>query len=213
MSLAQTLNFIVEINSDWEVSTTVNVPNQLLLYITITSGTYTLAWRGTTAAQTTSALAYNASASSIQTALESRVGIGGGNVVVSGSSSPYTLTFANTLGLVIPTYLTAAWTATTGNVQIAPIPLDLTGYDAILGAKDTNGNVLASLTTTDVPGTGKITLGTTNGLLSWIVYRAKTATWAPASGTAYYDLQLILPTSGYHAPLGRGALNILRSAL
>ena len=49
---------------------------------TATGGTYTLTWRG----QTTSAIAYNASAATIQSALEALSTVGAGNVSVAGSS-------------------------------------------------------------------------------------------------------------------------------
>ena len=50
-------------------------------------------------AQTTTPIAYNATASAVQSALESLPNIGAGNVLVSGNAGgPYTITFQNTLG-------------------------------------------------------------------------------------------------------------------
>lgn len=60
---------------------------------TPTGGTYKLAFKGAE----TSALAYNANAAAIQTALQALGTIGSGNVLVTGSG-PFTLTFASTLG-------------------------------------------------------------------------------------------------------------------
>lgn len=59
-----------------------------------TGGTFTLSY----SSQTTSALAYNASASAVQTALEGLSNLAPGDVAVSGSpGGPYTITFGGTL--------------------------------------------------------------------------------------------------------------------
>jgi hypothetical protein len=59
-----------------------------------TGGTFTLTYAG----QTTSAIAWNAAASVVQTALEALSNIAPGDVVVTGSAGgPYTLTFGGTL--------------------------------------------------------------------------------------------------------------------
>lgn len=58
-----------------------------------TGGTFTLTWSG----QTTSAIAYNATAATVQTALEALSNIAPGDVVVTGSAGgPYTLTWGGT---------------------------------------------------------------------------------------------------------------------
>lgn len=60
-----------------------------------TGGTFTLTFSG----QTTSAIAYNASAAVVQAALESLPTIGSGNVSVSGDNGgPWTVTFQGALG-------------------------------------------------------------------------------------------------------------------
>jgi len=64
---------------------------------TISGGTWTITYSG----QTTSALAYNATAATIQTALEALSNVGAGNIAVTGgpiSSGVVTLTFQNDLG-------------------------------------------------------------------------------------------------------------------
>lgn len=62
---------------------------------TPTGGTFTLTWNG----HTTSGLAFNASASAVQTALAALSGIGAGNVTVTGANGgPYTITLAMALG-------------------------------------------------------------------------------------------------------------------
>lgn len=60
---------------------------------TPTGGTYKLGFRGAE----TAALAYNANAAAITSALEALTTIGAGNVVVTGTG-PYTITFASALG-------------------------------------------------------------------------------------------------------------------
>lgn len=55
-------------------------------------------WTATYAGQTTSAIAYNASAAAVQAALEALSTVGEGNVTVTGSAGgPYTVTFAGDL--------------------------------------------------------------------------------------------------------------------
>lgn len=59
------------------------------------AGTFTLTYK----AQTTSGIAYNASAATVQTALQGLSTIGAGNATVSGSAGgPYSVIFAGTLG-------------------------------------------------------------------------------------------------------------------
>jgi hypothetical protein len=63
---------------------------------TPTGGTFTLAYWG----QTTTAIAYNANAATVQAALEALPGIGVGNVAVTGGpgpGTPYVVTFQNAL--------------------------------------------------------------------------------------------------------------------
>ncbi|HNC59273.1 MAG TPA: hypothetical protein PLP33_27850 [Leptospiraceae bacterium] len=61
--------------------------------ISATGGTFTVTYKG----QTTSALAYNASASTVQTALQGLSTIGSGNATVTLNGSTYTVTLANSL--------------------------------------------------------------------------------------------------------------------
>ncbi len=59
-----------------------------------TGGTFTLSYGG----QTTSGIAYNASASTVQSALQGLSSVGSGNMTVSGNNGgPYTITLAGTL--------------------------------------------------------------------------------------------------------------------
>lgn len=71
-----------------------NEQQTVTLNNTPTGGTFTLTFDG----QTTSAIAYNAAASAVDTALEALSTIGAGNVAVSGSNGgPYTVEFTGAL--------------------------------------------------------------------------------------------------------------------
>ena len=86
------------------------------LTVDATGGTYTLSFGG----QTTSALAFNASASTIQTALRGLSSIGGTNVAVTGSG-PYTITFSGSLANTDVALITADSTSLTGNTHTASL--------------------------------------------------------------------------------------------
>lgn len=63
--------------------------------VSATSGTYTLTYSG----QTTSAIAFDATAATVKTALEALSTIGSGNTTVTGNAGgPYTITFIGALG-------------------------------------------------------------------------------------------------------------------
>lgn len=83
--------------------------------VTATAGTYTLALNGLS----TSALAYNATAADIQSALGALGNIGQGNVTVAGSG-PFVVTFVGTMAntpLPILTVDTSSLTGTVGVVE------------------------------------------------------------------------------------------------
>lgn len=76
-----------------------------------TGGTFTLTYAG----QTTSAIAYNASAATVQSALWALSTIGAGQVSVSGSAGgPYTVTFQGTLASTDVAAMTASGASLTG---------------------------------------------------------------------------------------------------
>ena len=83
--------------------------------VTITSspsgGTFTLTYSG----QTTSAIAYNASAATVDAALEALSNIGAGDVVVTGSAGgPWTVTFATALAATNVAQMTGNGASLTG---------------------------------------------------------------------------------------------------
>lgn len=81
-----------------------------------TGGTFTLTMDGAT----TSALAYNAAAATVQTALQALATIGSGNALVTGSAGgPYTVTFASALALMDVNTLSADGTLLTGGTAPA----------------------------------------------------------------------------------------------
>ncbi len=100
---------------DKSVATVVQKANDEIQTVTITGaptgGTFTLSYGG----NTTSALAYNATAAAVQTALQALASIGAGNALVSGSAGgPYTVRFTSTLGLSNVALMTAVSSLTGG---------------------------------------------------------------------------------------------------
>lgn len=79
--------------------------------VAATAGTFTLTFSGAT----TTPLAYNATATDVQAALETLGAIGSGNVQVTGA---YTVTFVNNLGTQIMPPITADATNLTGTVTV-----------------------------------------------------------------------------------------------
>lgn len=94
-------------------------------------GTYTITWNG----QTTSAIAYNAAAATVQAALEALSNIAPGDVVVtggvgaSGGGTPYTLTWSDTLGNVAqPTTNVGSLTGGAGTAAVSTTTPGVAGY-------------------------------------------------------------------------------------
>ena len=86
---------------------------QIAVTGTPTGGTFTL----TFGAQTTSAIAYNATAATVQTALQALSSIGSGNILVTGGPLPgtaLTATFAGTMALAPESLITATGSLTGG---------------------------------------------------------------------------------------------------
>lgn len=80
--------------------------------VTATAGTFTISFMGAT----TTALAYNASAATVQSALTALGSIGAGNVTVTGA---YVVTFAGTLATTPVPAFTVDTTALTGTATVA----------------------------------------------------------------------------------------------
>jgi hypothetical protein len=79
-----------------------------------TGGTFTLTYSG----QTTAAIAYNATAAAVQTALAALSNIGAGNVTVTGANGgPYTVAFVGTLANTDVAQMTASGAGLTGGTS------------------------------------------------------------------------------------------------
>lgn len=90
-----------------------------------TGGTFTITVTVGGVAQTTAGIAYNATASAVQTAIQALSNVGAGNATVTGSAGgPYTITFADSLGAVTVTAsgagLTGGTSPAAGVTQSAP---------------------------------------------------------------------------------------------
>lgn len=84
--------------------------------MTATGGTFTISFRG----ETTGSLAYNASAATVQAALEALSSIGVGGVTVTLDTGVYTITFAGALkGQNVPAVTLATGSLTGGSATVA----------------------------------------------------------------------------------------------
>lgn len=112
-----------------------------------TGGTFTVTYAG----QTTAGIAYNASASAVQTALAALSTIGAGNVSVSGSNGgPYTVTFTGSLGsknIAAMTASAAGLTGGTPSIAMATTTGGATGHYP-------NGYIPAGIAVGKVTATG-----------------------------------------------------------
>lgn len=141
-----------------------------------TGGTFTLTFGG----QTTSAIAYNASASTVQTALQALSTIGAGNATVTGAAGgPWTVTFTGTLGNAAQTLMTASGASLTpsGSVTVANVTTGSTP-PTVTPVHTTTGvlpiNAVQSITVTGTAGTFTLTYGGQTS--SPIAYNASAAT-------------------------------------
>jgi hypothetical protein len=90
----------------------------------VTGGTFTASYGG----NTTTGVAWNAAAATLQTALQALASIGAGNALVTGGAGgPYTVTFAGTLGLTPITTMTASAAGLTGGTPAIAVASVTTG--------------------------------------------------------------------------------------
>lgn len=106
---------------------TAGTNEQQTITISATGGTFTISFGG----YTTSALAYNASASTVQAALEALASIGANNILVGLGGSVYTLTFRNALGNTNVAAVTTDATLLTGGAGTAVVATTVPGVAAI----------------------------------------------------------------------------------
>ena len=89
-----------------------------------TGGTFTISYGG----QTSAGIAYNASAATVQAALQAMSSIGAGNCTVTGSAGgPYTVTFTGTLGIQAITTITGSASGLTGGTPTIALASVTTG--------------------------------------------------------------------------------------
>lgn len=108
-----------------------NEVQQVAITGTPTGGTFTLTWDGFT----TSAIAYNAIASAVETALEALPNIGDSNVVVGGGpgpGTPYTVTFINDLASTNVPAMTATGSFTGGTTPAIAVTTPTPGISVDL---------------------------------------------------------------------------------
>lgn len=99
----------------WKHRIKANYATVQTITINATGGTFTVSYKG----QTTSALAFNASASTVQSALQGLSTVGSGNATVSLSGSVYTVTLADALG--VHSLLTTNAGSLTGGTSTAAV--------------------------------------------------------------------------------------------
>lgn len=129
-----------------------------------TGGTFTL----TFGANTTSALAYNASAATIQTALEGLASIGVGNVLVTGNAGgPWTVKFIGSLAGVNTALITANGANLTGGDSTIVVETIVNGSVAV--------NEVQSFKLNGSPTGGTFTLSFGGQTTSNIAYNANAA--------------------------------------
>lgn len=119
------------------------------LTIDATGGTFTITYSG----QTTSALAFDATGATITTALDALNNLAPGDIVVTGSSTPYTVTYGGALaGSNVPTITTTA-TGLTGGASTAVVATTTIGGPAFNAA-----NVQSALAALSTVGAGNVSV-------------------------------------------------------
>lgn len=167
--------------------------------ITITGGpgggTFTVTYGG----QTTSGVAYNASASTLQTALQGLSTIGSGNATVAGSNGgPYTVTFASALApqspqIASPLLFTASGASLTGGTSPGVTvqnssPSTYVGYtvepDRLeVGVQPLGTTVVTPAQVVDFAAPGSFAAGS-------VAYNSIPFTWNVVSGASYYVIRI-----------------------
>lgn len=115
-----------------------------------TGGTFTLTLSG----QTTAAIAYNAAASAVQSAIAALSTVGSGNVAVSGSAGgPYTVTFQGSLAHTNVAQMTATSSLTGGSSPAVGVSTGTGGVNAhYLNGYIPSGTAIGLVTATGLFG-------------------------------------------------------------
>lgn len=102
-----------------QVLTKVTLTGVAVITISATGGTFTVTVTNSSGAATTAALAYNAAAATVQTAVQGLSNVGSGNATVSGSAGgPFTITFVDALGANVVTTSAASLTGGSGTAAV-----------------------------------------------------------------------------------------------
>jgi hypothetical protein len=106
---------------------------------TPTGGTFTLTFAG----QATAAIAHNATAAAVRTALENLSNIAAGDVTVAGSAGgPYTVTFVGALGGRDQSQMTATASFTGGTSPTAAVATTTAGVAGATDGRQTAANIV-----------------------------------------------------------------------
>lgn len=123
---------------------------------TPTGGTFTLTFKG----QTTAAIAYNATAAAVQSALEALSTIGAGNVTAAGGPLPgtaVTVTFVGNLGNSNVTQMTAAGSLTGGTSPAVAVTTTTEGAAVFTDLGYIGGDGEGDGVSQALPGQGDVT--------------------------------------------------------
>jgi hypothetical protein len=126
--------------------TGINEVQRLTITGAPTAGTFTLTYAG----QTTSAIAYNATAAAVQTAMEALSNIAPSDVVVTGGpgpATPYTFTFGGTLAGKDVTAMTTTGSYTGGTSPLGTITTITAGVVPVSSIMSTSVSTTAALRT------------------------------------------------------------------
>lgn len=135
--------------TDLTTGTDTNELQTVTITGTPTGGTFTLTYSG----QTTAAIAYNAAASAVQTALENLSNISAGDVTVGGGpgpATPYTVTFGGNLGAEDVAQMTATSSLTGGTTPNVAVTTTTPGTGIDLSPLPTGWEDLGWLTSDGV---------------------------------------------------------------
>lgn len=165
------------------LGTNVNAVQTVTITGAPTGGTFTLTYAG----QTTAAIAYNASAATVQSALTALSNIAAGNAVAAGGALPgtaVTVTFQGLLGNQVQPVMTATSSLTGGSSPAVTVATTTTGQTAehIIGVFDNLGYDFFGNAVADdepVPIYADFTSFDTTKLSNWLAYGATARTALP----------------------------------
>lgn len=175
---------------------------------TATGGTFTLTYAG----QTTGAIAYNASAATVEAALEALSNIGAGDVTVTGSAGgPYTVEFTGALAATNVAVITSDASSLTGGVSEVQTITLINSPSAGSFTLDYDGEVTAAIAytatgatiQTELESLPKIKVG--DATVSGVAGGPWTVTFA---GDLIPDVSMLVAVSSLTAPPASAASSV-----